>query len=117
MIGGGEQLLTLLLEGGDPFGGACRMVGGRPGLVRFAFGCFGFCHGSGLRVEAMFYLKAGARRDGCHVEGVGVRVSREFAELLESIWNLRACNTLEKELILLSPLKSRWHRWQCWEEE
>ena len=33
-----------------------------------------------------FYLKAGAKRDGCHVEGVvGVRVSREFAELLESM--------------------------------
>ena len=31
------------------------------------------------------YLKAGARIDGCHVEGVGVRVSREFAELLESM--------------------------------
>jgi hypothetical protein len=31
------------------------------------------------------YLKAGARRDRCHVEGVGVRVSREFAELLESM--------------------------------
>ena len=30
-------------------------------------------------------MKAGARRDGCHVEGVGVRVSREFAELLESM--------------------------------
>ena len=57
MIGGGELLLTLLLEGGDPFGGACRMVGGRPGLVRFAFGCFGFCHGSGLRVEAKLWQK------------------------------------------------------------
>ena len=34
-----------------------------------------------------------------------------------SPWNLRARDTLEKELILLSPLKSRWHRWQCWEEE
>ncbi len=33
----------------------------------------------------MSYLKAGVRRDGCHVEGVGVRVSREFAELLESM--------------------------------
>ena len=31
------------------------------------------------------YLKAGARRDGCHVEGVGVRVSRKLAELLESM--------------------------------
>ena len=49
-----------------------------------------YWHGEDQRAKPLVsrppcYLKAGARRDGCHVEGVGIQVSREFTELLESM--------------------------------